>query len=51
MFLIACRVSVLACVLAALGAWLHAAPLVWTSVALALVAVAALVAEWAGVTP
>ena len=51
MRVIAFRVSLLACALATAGACLDAAPMVWTSAALALVAAAALVAEVMGVTP
>ncbi len=51
MCLIAFRVTLVACVLYVLGARLHALPLLWMCFALAVIAVAALIADLLGVTP
>jgi len=51
MRLIAFRVSMLACVLVAIALALGAAPLLWLSVALMVVGLAAIVAALAGVAP
>lgn len=51
MSLIAFRVTLLACVVGTSGAWFDAAPLMWFAIALALVAIAALVADLLGVKP
>lgn len=51
MCLIAFRVTLLACALYVLGALLNALPLLWFSFALAVIAIAALIADLLGVTP
>lgn len=51
MRVIAFRVSLLALAVASSGAWLEAAPLVWLSIALSLVAIAAGLAALLGVAP
>lgn len=48
MRVIACRVSLMASAVAAIGVELWSVPLMWLAAALALVAVAAFAADWMG---